>query len=193
MNSVIPSQNPLLATIQVNGHDFIWTSADGLERTAVFELTGFIRKTAQRYMRPGIEFLDLVQAGYLGALRAAKTYRPDSGAAFITWASHRMIDEIKRELRLIKTLTISLDNATTDDNETPLAERISDGRDYSEEFITQLDFTLLLAKYKGDNLKAVKQWLNPKDVRQHRDRQREYRAHCGLQELRDMVRKRLTA
>ena len=42
---------------------------------------------------------DLVQAGYEGLVKAIRDYDPQKGAAFVTYASHWIIGEIRHEIR----------------------------------------------------------------------------------------------
>jgi RNA polymerase sigma factor for flagellar operon FliA len=53
-----------------------------------------------RYTFPAISFEELTSFGYIGLLRAAKLYRPDTGIPFPAFASHRIrgsiIDEVRK-------------------------------------------------------------------------------------------------
>ncbi len=42
---------------------------------------------------------DLIQAGYEGLIKAVRDYDPQKGAAFVTYASHWIIGEIRHEIR----------------------------------------------------------------------------------------------
>lgn len=46
-------------------------------------------------VRAGVEFDDLVQAGFLGLVVAADTYRPDSGFKFNTWLRYPVLNAMK--------------------------------------------------------------------------------------------------
>jgi RNA polymerase sigma factor (sigma-70 family) len=43
-------------------------------------------KSAERFVRPGVDVEELIAAGNLGLVIAARAYRPDSGARFATFA-----------------------------------------------------------------------------------------------------------
>jgi RNA polymerase sigma factor (sigma-70 family) len=99
----------IIVTIQNKGYK--WNDHDGLEPDAVLAVEGWIKKTAKRYIcwasAANCDMEDLIQAGTVGALKAAKTYCPNKGATFLSWAHLKIIDEMRR---LCQHLTIdSLD------------------------------------------------------------------------------------
>ena len=59
---------------------------------------GIVRHFAAIYGQ-GFDGDDLYQTGMIGLLRAAKTYNPDGGAAFSTWAASCVISEIRHYVR----------------------------------------------------------------------------------------------
>ena len=88
-----PPFNPRVQSVQVmvNGKPFDWIPGRGLDRSAVLELEGFIRKEAWAY-RPwwesaGVGEDDLLNCGYIGAMEAAARFSPERGWAFLTYAA----------------------------------------------------------------------------------------------------------
>jgi RNA polymerase sigma factor (sigma-70 family) len=79
------------ATVTVFGTGYLWREGEGLAPEAVLSLEGWIVTLAGHYsargQRRGVSFDDLVQAGTLGALGAAKRYDPRQGTKFITYAT----------------------------------------------------------------------------------------------------------
>lgn len=60
---------------------------------------GLVRCCASRFLGRGAEYEDLVQIGSIGLLRAARSFDPDHGCMFSTYAVPLIIGEIKRFLR----------------------------------------------------------------------------------------------
>ncbi len=61
--------------------------------------SGLVRSIAVRFKGRGIEFDDLVQIGTLGLIKAARSFDPERGFAFSTYAVPIIMGEIKRNLR----------------------------------------------------------------------------------------------
>jgi hypothetical protein len=97
--------------VAVGAGAYAWTEAEGLDAAAVLEAGAMIGRLAKGYIRKaqavGAGRDDLVQAGYVGALRAARTYRPDRGMGFLGWAANRARDEMRRLMK--PRLALSLD------------------------------------------------------------------------------------
>lgn len=55
-------------------------------------------KFVNSFNKPQLE-QDLYQSGYIGLIRAIKSYNPDSGTKFSTWASTCIISEMRHEVR----------------------------------------------------------------------------------------------
>jgi len=89
--------------VEVNGQNYLWTAEDGLDTAAVLELHRWIVTIALNYRRKAellnFDMTDLIQAGYIGALRAAATYDPTKGASYITWATYKITEEISEQCR----------------------------------------------------------------------------------------------
>jgi DNA-directed RNA polymerase specialized sigma24 family protein len=89
-----------LIYVAVGAGAYAWTEAGGLDPAAVLEAGPMLGALAKEYVRKALAVRvgrdDLIQAGYLGALRAARTYRPDRGASFLTWAHNKVRDEMRR-------------------------------------------------------------------------------------------------
>lgn len=60
---------------------------------------GLVHRCAARFLGRGTEYEDLVQLGSIGLLRAARSFRPEMGCMFSTYAVPLIIGEIKRFLR----------------------------------------------------------------------------------------------
>ncbi len=60
---------------------------------------GLVRSCALRFLGRGTDYEDLVQLGSIGLLRAARSFRPELGCMFSTYAVPLIIGEIKRFLR----------------------------------------------------------------------------------------------
>jgi RNA polymerase primary sigma factor len=76
--------------VTVNGRDFSWEPSQGLDPQVALEVEGFIRKKAWGFSAwariAGLDFEDLVQEGWAGALKAASHFNPDAGAKYLTYA-----------------------------------------------------------------------------------------------------------
>ena len=69
------------------------------EEELITENEGLVRSIAVRFVGRGTEFDDLYQLGMIGMLRAIRTFDPERGCAFSTYAVPLIIGEIKRFLR----------------------------------------------------------------------------------------------
>jgi len=79
--------------------DYRWTEADGLDPEAVLEIQHWIKNIAKRhYLRKAtalnIDLEDLIQAGTIGALKAARTYEPVHNRTFLSWATPKIHTEL---------------------------------------------------------------------------------------------------
>jgi DNA-directed RNA polymerase specialized sigma24 family protein len=77
-----------------------WTAGQGLDPAAVTEMGPVIGRLVGGYLRKAAVLggggrSDLVQAGFVGALRAAKTFDPARGMGFASWAALRARDEMR--------------------------------------------------------------------------------------------------
>ncbi len=61
--------------------------------------SGLVRSLALRFRGRGIELEDLIQIGTIGLLKAARSFDPERGFAFSTYAVPLIVGEIKRSLR----------------------------------------------------------------------------------------------
>jgi RNA polymerase sigma factor (sigma-70 family) len=77
--------------VAMNGRAYAWDATKGLDPSVALEVEGFIRKKAWGYARrapmAGLEFDDLVQEGWTGALKAAAKFNPEAGANYLTYAA----------------------------------------------------------------------------------------------------------
>ena len=69
------------------------------EEELIKENEGLVRSIAVRFVGRGAEYDDLYQLGMIGMLRAIRTFDPERGCAFSTYAVPLIIGEIKRFLR----------------------------------------------------------------------------------------------
>lgn len=76
------------------------TDTDTASPEAVYSLVIKIAKHFKRKLPSHIELNDLIQSGYIGYLEAKEHFKPDQGATFETFVSHRikgaMIDELRK-------------------------------------------------------------------------------------------------
>ena len=102
-------QVPEFREVTVNGKRFLWTSQMGLDPNAVVELKGFIYSLVGASLKAGCQsgncFEDLTQNAFIAAMKAAESFNPDRGTAFITYASYFIKGAISDGLgdRLIRT------------------------------------------------------------------------------------------
>ena len=69
------------------------------ETKLVIANSGLVRSIAVRFRGRGIELEDLIQIGTLGLIKASRSFEPERGFAFSTYAVPIIIGEIKRSLR----------------------------------------------------------------------------------------------
>jgi RNA polymerase sigma factor (sigma-70 family) len=78
--------------VTIQSRAYRWSRKDGLDPEAVTALRPWIIKCAKPFLRRAadqhIEMADLMQAGAVGALQAARTYDPGRKKAFVTWATY---------------------------------------------------------------------------------------------------------
>jgi len=82
-----------------------------LDKEQIFQLLPMVRKIAQRaatYLRPPLSFEDLVSAGTIGLLKAARDYDASHQAEFKTYAYIRVKGAILDELRGLSLLPANL-------------------------------------------------------------------------------------
>lgn len=60
---------------------------------------GLVRRAAMRFCGRGTDYDDLLQIGTVGLLKAIRSFDPDRGFAFSTYAVPLVVGEIKRNLR----------------------------------------------------------------------------------------------
>ena len=82
----------------IQGRDYGWSAERGLDPEAVLAIQPWIVRSAQPFRQKAkalhIEMDDLIQAGNVGALRAARTFDPAFGRTFLSWATHKIKDEL---------------------------------------------------------------------------------------------------
>lgn len=84
-----------------------------LEHSLILDNRGFVYSMANRYASSGVPFCDLVSAGILGLLKAAKKYEVGRESKFISfatsWVQHEMIKVI-RETRFPCRIPLNLNS-----------------------------------------------------------------------------------
>lgn len=89
--------------VTIQGRRFRWSAAEGLEPDVVLTLQNWIIKMARTYLPKAMalhfDMDDLIQAGNIGALKAARTWNPKCKTKFITWATFRIRDEMGKLCR----------------------------------------------------------------------------------------------
>lgn len=58
-----------------------------------------VRHLCRRYLRPGIDREDILQAGNIGLIAAVDGFDPDHGAAFTSYAAPHILGEVRKYLR----------------------------------------------------------------------------------------------
>ncbi|MCI6640268.1 MAG: sigma-70 family RNA polymerase sigma factor [Pygmaiobacter massiliensis] len=82
--------------------DLLQQAKSGDEAALAALITRFmpaIRSMAKRAVCPGLDFEDAVQEGYIGLFYAVRTFRPDRGASFATYANTCIRNAIVSALR----------------------------------------------------------------------------------------------
>ncbi|MFO8059606.1 MAG: sigma-70 family RNA polymerase sigma factor [Bacillota bacterium] len=83
-------------------------SGDQCARDALLERhSGLVHSLCQRFPSLGSEGEDLVQAGFLGLLRAVDGFDPDLGRAFSTYAVPHILGEMRKHLRAAAGVSVS--------------------------------------------------------------------------------------
>ncbi len=80
------------------------------EETLVKNNSALVRSIVGRFLGRGVDFDDLYQIGMIGLLRAVRTFDPERGCAFSTYAVPLIIGEIKRYLRDDGIIKVSRDS-----------------------------------------------------------------------------------
>ena len=69
------------------------------EAMLVEENAGLVRSVARRFLDRGTEYEDLLQIGTIGMIKAIRSFSPERGTAFSTYAVPLIVGEIRRHLR----------------------------------------------------------------------------------------------
>jgi RNA polymerase sigma-B factor len=70
-----------------------------LQQELICHYLPLVQKIARRYVRPGAALEDLAQIGTIGLINAVKTFDPERGVKFETYAFHHVAGEIRHFLR----------------------------------------------------------------------------------------------
>ncbi len=71
----------------------------GAEEQLMVANMGLVRRIAGHFLDRGTEYEDLVQIGSIGMLKAIRSFSPDHGTVFSTYAVPLIVGEIRRHLR----------------------------------------------------------------------------------------------
>jgi len=136
-----------------------WNEGFGLDPMAVLTLQPWIKKLARRYLPKAVtlnlELDDLVQAGNIGALNAAKTFRPERNATFLTWASFRISDEMRKLCKQPVTISLDAGHHLADDDSVSLSEQLADPADQSAKAEISIQLDQLMSKLSKDEQKLL--------------------------------------
>lgn len=69
------------------------------EAELIMNNEGLVRSVALRFRCRGIEYDDLIQIGMIGLVKAVRSFEPERGFAFSTYAVPLIVGEIKRSIR----------------------------------------------------------------------------------------------
>ena len=88
---------------KLSDEELVWLAGKGGEDAftqLVHRHTPMVQRLAARYRGPWLDAEDLAQEGLLGLFAAVRSYRPDKGASFATYAAvcvrHRMLSAAQR-------------------------------------------------------------------------------------------------
>ena len=90
------------STLYERNQELLQRARDGdseAEAALVEENLGLVRKVARRFLDRGTEYEDLVQIGTIGMIKAIRSFSPERGTVFSTYAVPLIIGEIRRHLR----------------------------------------------------------------------------------------------
>ena len=97
-----PAQEPIEAPEpeQFAGfREYRRTGDKRLQQELICHYLPLVSKIARRYVRPGAALEDLSQIGTIGLINAVKTFDPERGVKFETYAFHHVAGEIRHFLR----------------------------------------------------------------------------------------------
>lgn len=89
---MIPGNNTELAVRYRSGDE---AAFDKL----VLDNMGLVRSTVKRFLNRGTEYDDLLQIGSVGLIKAARSFDPDLGYEFSTYAFSMIMGELRRHFR----------------------------------------------------------------------------------------------
>jgi RNA polymerase sigma factor (sigma-70 family) len=105
-------------TVLIQGRAYRWNAIDGLDPSAALTVEHWIKRVAMQYLGKAnllhYDLEDLIQAGFIGALLAAKSFLPAAGCKYLSWAKFGIRKQIQV---LCKTKsTFGLDDNAEDEN-----------------------------------------------------------------------------
>lgn len=90
------------ATVHERNRELLARAHEGdrrAEEVLIEENLGLVRRVAVRFLGRGTEYEDLMQIGTIGMLKAIRSFSPEHGTHFSTYAVPLIIGEIRRHLR----------------------------------------------------------------------------------------------
>jgi RNA polymerase sigma factor (sigma-70 family) len=147
-----------MQNITVFGKEYSWDEHAGLEPRAVLGIQGWVKKLAMRFIvrgkALGISLGDLTQAANVGALLAAKTFRPQRGASFSTWATFSIVNEMRHLCK--RPWAASLDAPVYDCHGGPaLSETIADSAGEQERAEAELELGCMMSRLSLEERKLI--------------------------------------
>lgn len=139
--------------VAVGAGVYAWTEAEGLNPDAVLAVAPMIGRLAKEFRRWGATVgaypEDLRQAGFVGALRAARTFDPARGMCFSSWASYRARDAMEALCRGM--FCLSLDSPAGDGLD-DLGDLLGDpGAPGEDGLAAAMDAELVLGRLDADD------------------------------------------
>lgn len=107
----------------------------------------FVLRIVFKYRRPGFPMMDLVSQGCMGAMRATKTFDPDTGFRFVTYAGHWIKQFVQRAMmEYARHQHHSLDDpAFGDDEDTTFKDLLVSGEPGAEVMTSDRQVTRMLS------------------------------------------------
>lgn len=94
---------------------------------------------AKRYNIPGMTFIDVIQIGNIGLIKAVENFEPEKGYHFSTYATCWIRQTITRAISKQKELFCLLNEPIGDDDDTSLIDTIANDDDFEEKSLYRLE------------------------------------------------------
>ena len=154
------------------------TDENATEETLVSEYAWLVRACARPYFLAGGDSEDLIQEGMLGLLSAIRTYDPEKGAKFSTYAEFCIRRRIYSAIKLASgnkhtplNSYISLESSQLDENSTPSAYFLRVPEDFviAREQVGEVEKLLYgaLSRFESGVLELYLEGMSYKDMAIH--------------------------